>query len=296
MMNKWLYAGQLIPVAELDSADNIIARFSGGFTNRHDTIYQIITDHLGSPRLVVNVTTGAIVQRMDYDEFGNVTYDSNPGFQPFGFAGGLYDSQTKLVRFGSRDYDAITGRWISKDPIRFGGGSSEMYSYVDDDPMNFIDPSGLLKMSVSQQGLEFIARFEGFSSTAYNDVAGLPTIGYGHLIKAGENFSTITKQEALDLLRQDLANAEKAVNKSATNPCLTQSQFDALVSFAFNLGSGALKKSSLFKDVNQGRFSSVEEDLLRWNKARVNGTLTPILGLMERRLAEGLLFIFGIYH
>ena len=58
--------------------------------NKRDTIYQIITDHLGSPRLVVNASTGVIVQRIDYDEFGNVTYDSNPGFQPSGFAGGLY--------------------------------------------------------------------------------------------------------------------------------------------------------------------------------------------------------------
>ena len=77
--------------------------------NKRDTIYQIITDHLGSPRLVVNVATGIVVQRMDYDEFGNVTYDSNPGFQPFGFAGGLYDTETKLVRFGARDYDAERG-------------------------------------------------------------------------------------------------------------------------------------------------------------------------------------------
>ena len=66
--------------------------------------------HLGNPRLVVNVNTGVVVQRMDYAEFGNVAYDSNPGFQPFGFAGGLYNWETKLVRFGARDYDASTGR------------------------------------------------------------------------------------------------------------------------------------------------------------------------------------------
>jgi hypothetical protein len=66
-------------------------------------------------RLVVNAADSnpatAMVQRVDYDEFGNVTLDSNPGFQPFGFAGGLYDRDTKLVRFGARDYDAATGRW-----------------------------------------------------------------------------------------------------------------------------------------------------------------------------------------
>ncbi|MFZ1081155.1 MAG: hypothetical protein WAO19_04435 [Candidatus Kryptoniota bacterium] len=88
-VHKWLYAGQLTPVAELDSTDNIVARFSGSYMNKRDTIYQIITDHLGSPRLIVNVATGVVVQRIDYDEFGNVTYDSNPGFfrrDPFGTA------------------------------------------------------------------------------------------------------------------------------------------------------------------------------------------------------------------
>jgi RHS repeat-associated protein len=143
IVDKWLYAGQLTPVAELDSANDIIARFSGGYMNKRDTIYQIITDHLGSPKLVVNVQTGIVVQKIDYDEFGNVTFDSNPGFQPFGFAGGLYDTETKLVRFGVRDYDAETGRWTSKDPIGFGGRQTGLYNYVSNNPIQFIDESGL---------------------------------------------------------------------------------------------------------------------------------------------------------
>ncbi len=77
------------------------------------------------------------------DEFGNVTYDSNPGFQPFGFAHGLYDTDTKLVRFGARDYDASTGRWTSKDPIGFGGGAANVYVYCVDEPINFEDWTGL---------------------------------------------------------------------------------------------------------------------------------------------------------
>ena len=72
--------------------------------------YRIISDHLGSPRLVVNTVDGTVVQQIDYDEFGNVLSDTNPGFQPFRFAGGLYDSDTKLIRFGARDYDPETGR------------------------------------------------------------------------------------------------------------------------------------------------------------------------------------------
>jgi RHS repeat-associated protein len=68
---------------------------------------------------------------------------NNHGFQPFGFAGGLYDPDTKLVRFGARDYDAEVGRWTSKDPILFGGGQANLYVYVNGDPVNDNDPSGL---------------------------------------------------------------------------------------------------------------------------------------------------------
>jgi RHS repeat-associated protein len=105
--------------------------------------YRILTDHLGSPRLVVDSTTGAIAQRVDYDEWGVVLADSNPGFQPFGFAGGLYDRDTGLVRFGARDYEPGTGRWTNKDPILFDGGDSNVYAYVANDPVNLVDPAGL---------------------------------------------------------------------------------------------------------------------------------------------------------
>jgi RHS repeat-associated protein len=72
-----------------------------------------------------------------------VTQNTSPGFQPFGFAGGLYDEATKLVRFGARDYDAETGRWTAKDPIGFGGGDASLYAYVGNDPLSFVDPQGL---------------------------------------------------------------------------------------------------------------------------------------------------------
>ncbi len=94
-------------------------------------------------RLVVKVSNGDIVQRMDYDEWGNVTLDTNPNFQPFGFAGGIYDAETGLVRFGARDYDPEIGRWTAKDPILFEGGQANLYVYVGNDPINRIDPSGL---------------------------------------------------------------------------------------------------------------------------------------------------------
>ncbi|NMB76291.1 MAG: RHS repeat-associated core domain-containing protein [Myxococcales bacterium] len=137
-------------VATLDSGGQVTSRFIYGtkvnvpeYMRKSSTLYRIITDQLGSVRLVVNASTGAVAQRMDYDEFGIVTNDTNPGFQPFGFAGGLYEPDTKLTRFGARDYDAETGRWVTKDPIGFGGGDANLYGYVVADPINKQDTHGL---------------------------------------------------------------------------------------------------------------------------------------------------------
>jgi len=105
--------------------------------------FRIVSDDLGSPRLVVDVDSGDVVQRLDYDAFGRVVRDTNRGFQPFGFAGGLYDADTGLVRFGARDYDPETGRWTAHDPIDFAAGDSNLYGYVLGDPVNLVDPSGL---------------------------------------------------------------------------------------------------------------------------------------------------------
>ena len=145
----FLYDGDEL-VAQLNGSNQIVSQFvygahsgapeymiSGGVT------YRIFSDHLGSPRFVVNSTTGQIVEQIAYDEFGNVVSDTNPGFQPFGFAGGLYDVDTGLVRFGARDYDTVAGRWTSKDPIRFDAGGTNLYGYVLNDPVNRIDPAGL---------------------------------------------------------------------------------------------------------------------------------------------------------
>src|SRR5829696_8398187 len=129
---------------------HVVSRFIYGtrmnvpdYMEKGGKTYRIITDHLGSVRLVVDAASGEVAQRLDYDEFGNVLEDTNPGFQPFGFAGGLYDPDTKLTRFGARDYDAQTGRWIAKDPIGFAGGDTNLYAYVMNDPVNLLDPEGL---------------------------------------------------------------------------------------------------------------------------------------------------------
>jgi RHS repeat-associated protein len=113
---------------------------------------------------VVNATTGAIAQRLDYDSFGRVTLDTSPGFQPFGFAGGLYDPQTKLTRFGARDYDAQAGRWTNQDPLWFGGNDANLYRYCRNDPVNFLDPSGTDNWDAAQGFLDQIV--EEISLTA----------------------------------------------------------------------------------------------------------------------------------
>ena len=111
---RWLYQDGLEPVAELDASNNVVSVFVYGtrahvpdFMTRGGATYRFVTDHLGSVLMVVDVGSGSIAHRMGYDESGNVLVDTNPGFQPFGFAGGLYDADTRLVRFGARDYD----RW-----------------------------------------------------------------------------------------------------------------------------------------------------------------------------------------
>jgi RHS repeat-associated protein len=93
-------------------------------------------------------------ERIDYDEFGKITsrqeFDSGgnlmpattPPFQPFGFAGGIYDPDTGLTRFGARDYDPSVGRWTSKDPIRFAAGDPNLFGYVLGDPVTIVDPDG----------------------------------------------------------------------------------------------------------------------------------------------------------
>jgi len=122
IVKRWIYSGQLSPVAELDSAGNVTARFAGGYMVKSSNTYQLVKDHLGSVRMVVDVNTGMVAQRLEYDEYGCVIYDSNPDFTPFAYAGGLLDTQTGLVRFGARDYEATSGRWTMKDPIGFRGG------------------------------------------------------------------------------------------------------------------------------------------------------------------------------
>ncbi len=163
LVQGWLYQDQLRPVAQLDgSGTNVVARFVyGSKPNVPDYMvtsggtYRILSDHLGSPRAVVDVSSGNLIETVNYDEFGDET-DTLAGTLPtgyvrvpFGFAGGLYDPDTGLVRFGARDYDASVGRWVSKDPIRFAGGMN-LYSDVGNDPINEVDVDGRFPHSICE--------------------------------------------------------------------------------------------------------------------------------------------------
>lgn len=149
LVKGFLYQDGLHPIAELAGDGSIKSLFVyadrpnvPSYMLKDGHVYRIISDQLGSPRLVIDVADGSIAQRMDYDAWGNVLEDTQPGFQPFGFAGGLYDPDTGLVRFGARDYDPETGRWTAKDPIGFAGGSTNIFEYVNGDPINHFDPDG----------------------------------------------------------------------------------------------------------------------------------------------------------
>ncbi len=142
---------------------------------------------------------------------------------------------------------------------------------------------------ISKQGLDLICRFEGFSPVIYICPAGYPTIGYGHLITEAnkEQFlDGVDEDEALELLRSDVGKAERAVLRLISVP-LTQGQFDALVSFTFNLGSGALQRSTLRRKINREEHHDVPDELMKcvWAGGR------KLKGLVKRRKAESMLYV-----
>jgi len=193
----WLYQGSMNPIAELDASGNLVTRFVyGSKTNvpdymiKDNRIYRILSDHLGSPRLIVELDNGTIVQRLDYDVFGNVIQDTHPGFQPFGFAGGLYDADTGLVRFEKRDYDPETGRWTVLE--------DSFSSYMLDTPIEQVDLSVLPTTS-----------FLHLKKDIFN-------LLNPHMLKAISQWET-RKREGIEkgviMTQDDMNEVSKAVNK-----------------------------------------------------------------------------------
>lgn len=152
LVQQFLYGDQLNPVAELDGAGALVSRFVYGTSDhvpdymvRGGTTYRFLTDQKGNVVGVFNTTTNTMAQTREYDAYGRIVGGGTveAGFsQPFGFAGGLYDEDTGLVRFGARDYRPEVGSWAAKDPLRFGAGDGSLYGYVLQDPVNATDKSG----------------------------------------------------------------------------------------------------------------------------------------------------------
>lgn len=161
----------------------------------------------------------------------------------------------------------------------------------------------MTSMELSAPGLELIKRWEGepgtgsFSPRVYNDVAGLPTVGYGHKLTAAEIAQQAFKDgvdeaTATRLLQADAATAVGAVSRNVT-VALTPRQFDALVSFVYNVGSGNFASSTALRKVNERDWAAVPAALAMFNKVRQNGQLVPSNGLTARRAAEGAMFLAG---
>lgn len=147
-------------------------------------------------------------------------------------------------------------------------------------------------MKISDEGLKLIKVSEGFMDHIYKDVSGYDTVGYGHLLTEEDKrlnrfVGGMTEAEGTELLRSDVGKAESAVNDLVNVP-LTQGQFDALVDFTFNLGRGALSRSTLLKKLNAKDYAAVPTELMKWNKSRdpKTGKIVPFAGLTRRRKRE----------
>jgi len=211
VVTRYVWENQLRIAAELNSSNVVQKRFiyGTGINVPDYMIYQgkkyfFVKDHRGSVNMVVDVDSGEVKQKISYTEWGEIIEDTNPGFQPFGFAGGLYDQDTKLVRFGARDYDPEIGRWLAKDPIRFNGGDSNLYGYVLNDPINFIDPKGEGAWSVVGAGMMVGGVFVGVGSGGTGAVVGIC------MIAAGAKMISEDRKEQLNKELNELQKSKEA--------------------------------------------------------------------------------------
>jgi len=162
--------------------------------------YYLHYDQVGTLKAVSNGNQ-RVIKKITYDSYGNILNETNQAFKvPFGFAGGLYDSDTKLTRFGYRDYDAYSGKWTAKDPIDFGGGDSNLYGYVLGDPVSGIDPSGLVDLNLIPKD-EIM--YERANHILYSNQFTIASHGFG---------GVLTSLGSLDII--DVANKAKASGKS----------------------------------------------------------------------------------
>lgn len=238
LQRGWLWSSNLV-VAQVDGNSSLTEDFIYGadvwtpsYMIAGANTYRILSDEGGSVRLVVDVGDGTVAQQLDYDEFGRVLGDSNPGFQPFGFDGGLYDPDTGLVRFGARDYSSETGQWTARDPILFAGTQYSLYAYVANDPINFLDPLGTGPFSaphnythvvpeIEHENLEYIEEvtkaFVGAKIVHYLELAPVEAFHVtGHVVEITDQASQIVG-ESINSMTGNGLNAAQNAAKNAGN-------------------------------------------------------------------------------
>lgn len=195
--------------------------------------------------------------------------------------------------FGQATRSALINFQKSKGLVADGIAGSATLAKLQNLGANTPNSSG---KSISQKGINFIQSFEGYSSKAYDDGVGVWTIGWGTTIKSNgqkvKKGDVATKEQSLEYFRNDLKSFESAVNR-LVKVNIDQDQYDALVSFTYNVGIGALTGSTALKKINQGDLRGGADAMLSWNKGTVNGKKVELKGLTRRRNAERELFLTG---
>ena len=307
---------------------NRISESQGGSTSFYGY------DGHGSVRLLTDAA-GAVTDRYDYDAFGNIISQAGTTPNVYLYSGEQNDPNLGLYYLRARYLNQVAGRFWTMDSFEGDAESPvslDKYAYVGNEPVLRLDPSGnqfdVASLSlevadlevfsstptvhaggvftkarrsattVSEQGLEFIERHEGFDGNLYNDQAGYCTIGYGHLVHKSpcngteplEFLNGISGQRAGQLLLQDSQTAVNGITGSVVVG-LAQYEFDSLTSFVFNVGVHAFEISTLLRKLNGGDYGSVPSEMNRFVYA--GGVVLPVL--VSRRKDEGRLFQFGIY-
>jgi RHS repeat-associated protein len=210
---KYLWQGMIKLLAVYDGNDNLLMRFEYADVRtplamvKAGIKYFLTYDQVGSLKAVAD-GSGNVLKNIIYDSFGNIISDSDPIFKvPFGFAGGLHDKDTNLIRFGFRDYDPDIGRWTAKDPILFRGGSIDLYGYCLNDPINAVDLIGLEIYGAANAGFAGI----NYSTSTQNLSRASLTTGSGVIVggslSIGYDFGKgIFGHITHDLLGQDSIN------------------------------------------------------------------------------------------
>ncbi|WP_430612912.1 phospholipase D-like domain-containing protein [Flavobacterium sp. JP2137] len=155
LQQRWIYGSGDYPLASCDADGRIehtyvyLEKNRAILMHQAGVAYYLVTDIRGSLRLVINASNSQIAQQLQYDSFGRLLYDSNPGYTPFGFAGGLYEDRGGFVRFGNRNYLAEIAKWTTENPLGFWSGRFNDYMYCSNDPVNLVPANGVDELRVN---------------------------------------------------------------------------------------------------------------------------------------------------